>query len=448
MSQSSNHALSARYKMSRRQFLLATVGVGAVAGLSTLGGCVAPASPQPGGSGGAAPAAAPSKVLFWKPPHSERETELWEPLLAEFMEEHPDVEVEHQVIPWASVDEQFTVAFAAGQPPDVFYLPDEWYPKYVNQGQVADITDYISDWEDQYTTAGWAGVTYKGGTWGAPFLGVAQGWILNMNLFNEKGVSIPTNWEEFRSAAAALTDVSAGIYGAAPFVSGWGSWIIYVPLLATTGARVLTDDLRGVAFNNEGGIAAFRTLYEEIGWTDKSTTPLGFSDDQNNQLSLQGNVGMQWQETHRIKAVWRQQAPDLELATVPMFQLTDAGMPATWANIGFMFIAAAAEDNPGAYSLLEYLSTDKIQVEYVQKGVDLLPLKKGIEPLPDGDPIVNEIVSWLGNGWGVGSQISVRWREAIEVLKQEAEAVISGLKSAEQALEDAEANILPFLDGE
>jgi len=441
--------MSGKQGVSRRQFLQRSAALGAALSLTALAGCAAPAAPQAGGSGGAAaPAAENVEVLFWKPPHSEKEAELWQPLLAEFTAEHPEISVEHQVIPWTSVDEQYTTAFAAGEPPDVFYLPDEWYPKYVNQGQIANISDYISGWKDQYTSAGWAGVTYKEGTWGAPFLGVAQGWILNMNLFKERGVSIPTNWQEFRAAAAALTDSSAGIYGAAPFVSGWGSWIIYVPLLATAGAKVLSDDLRSVAFNNEGGIAAFKTLYEEIGWTDKSTTPVGFSDDQNNQLALQGNVGMQWQETHRIKAVWRDQAPDLELATIPMFQLTDAGTPASWANIGFEFIAEQSKENAGAFALLDFLSTDKIQVEYVQKGVDLLPLKLGIEPLPDADPIVVEIVSWLEKGWGVGSQISIRWRESLEILKQEAEAVISGLKGAEQALADAEAAIAPLLDGE
>jgi ABC-type glycerol-3-phosphate transport system substrate-binding protein len=441
--------MSNSHKVSRRRFLQRSAALGAAVGLATLAGCAAPAAPQAGtGTGASAPAAATTEVLFWKSPHSDKEADLWKPLLDKFMDANPGITVEHQVIPWGSVDEQYTAAFAAGEPPDVFYLPDEWYPKYVNQGQVADITEHISGWQDQYTTAGWAGVTYKGGTWGAPFLGVAQGWILNMNLFKEKGVSIPTNWEEFRAAAAELTDAGAGIYGLAPFVLGWGSWIIYVPLLATGGAKVLSDDLRSVAFNTEGGIAAFKALYEDIGWTDKSTTPLGFSEDQNNQLSLQGNVGMQWQETHRIKAVWREQAPDLELATVPMLQVTDNGIPASWANIGFMFIAEQAKDNAGAFALLDYLSTDEMQVEYVQKGVDLLPLKKGIAPLPDADPIVAEIVSWLDNGWGVGTQISVRWREATEALKQEAEAIMSGLKTTEQALADAEATITPILDGE
>ncbi len=108
------------------------------------------------------------------------------------------------MVPWGNVTEQFTAAFAGGSPPDVFYLPDEWYPKYVSNDQIADLTDKISGWKENYTEAGWNGATYKGSTWGVPFLGVAQGWVCNMNLLKEKGLGLPTSWQEFRDAAKAL----------------------------------------------------------------------------------------------------------------------------------------------------------------------------------------------------------------------------------------------------
>jgi multiple sugar transport system substrate-binding protein len=435
-------------RFSRRQFLRGATMAGVGVSMLALAGCPAPAAPagQTGGEG-EAPAGAGETVLFWKPPHSEREADLWATLLEKFQSENAGITVEHQVIPWDSVDEQFTAAFAGGSPPDIFYLPDEWYPKYVNQDQIADITDRIADWKDNYTEAGWAGATYKGSTWGAPFLGVAQGWLLNMNLFNEKGVEIPTNWEEFRAAAAALTDTEAGIYGIeAP--AGATNWVVMVPLLAAGGTRLLSDDLMTVTANTEGGVAAVKALCEDIVWTDKSSTPVGSTDDQLRALRLDGKVGMSWVETSSIKAVWRTEAPDLELATIPMLQLTDDGMPASWANIGFMFMAEQSKDKEGAFALLEYLSTDEIQVEYVQKGVDLLPLKKNIEPLPDVDPIVAEMVSWLGEGWGVGTQISIHWREATDSLVQETQAVLSGVKTAQQALDDVAATVGPILDGE
>ncbi|MEZ4866607.1 MAG: substrate-binding domain-containing protein [Caldilineaceae bacterium] len=432
----------AQQKFSRRQFLQSSA---AVVGMAALAGCAVPGAAPSGGA--AAPAAAGEQVLFWKPPHSEKEADLWKPLLEKFMSENEGITIDHQVIPWGSVDEQFTAAFAGGSPPDIFYLPDEWYPKYVNQDQIANISDRISGWKENYQDAAWTGATYKGSTWGAPFLGVAQGWVLNMNLFNEKGLGAPTNWDEFRNAATELTDTDAGVYGIDVPASST-NWVVLIPLLAAGGTKLLSDDLLSVTANTEGGRAAFKMLLEDITWNDQASIPVGFTDDQRRDLRLSGKVGMTWVETSGIKAVWRQEAPDLELATIPMLQLTDDGTNASWANIGFMFMAQQSADKEGAFKLLEYLSTDEIQVDYVQKGVDLLPLKKGIASLPDIDPIVEEMVSWLDKGWGVGTQISIRWREATNALVQESHAVMSGQKSAEQALADVEAIVGPVLDGE
>lgn len=429
-------------KISRRQMLRA-LAVG-TAGLA-VAGCQAPAAaPAPPVS---TPAAASEKVLFWKPPHSEREADLWKPLLEKFQGENAGITVEHQVIPWGSVDEQFTAAFAGGSPPDIFYLPDEWYPKYVRQRQIADITNKISEWKGNYQEAAWTIATYKGSTWGVPFLGVVQGWLLNMSLFKQKGLNPPTNWDEFAAVARALTDTSAGTYGVAT-PAQVTNWVVMVPLLATGGTKLLSDDLTQVTADTEGGVAAVKMLCEDIIWTNQSGTPIGATGDQVRSLSLGGKIGMVWAETSAIKAVWRKEAPDIELAAIPMPKLTDNGQNAGWANIGFMFVAEASKDKAAAFKLLEYLAGDEIQVEYVQKGVDLLPLKKNIPPLPDVDPVVQEMVSWLDKGWGVGTQISIHWREACTSLVQETQAVMSGQKTAAKAMADVKATVGPILDGE
>jgi multiple sugar transport system substrate-binding protein len=438
---------SANHKFTRRRFLVGSAAFGAFAGLGALAGCAAPAAPQAEVGDAAAPSAAAATILYWKPPHSASEAEIWQDLLPSFTEEHPNITVEHQVIPWGSVDEQFTAAFAGGSPPDIFYLPDEWYPKYVSQGQIADLTDLIGEWQADYNQAAWEIATYKGSTWGSPFLGVVQGWLLNMDMFNEKGLSVPQNWEEFRNVAQELTDTDAGTYGINVPASST-NWVVMIPLLAAGGVKLLSDDLLRVTANTEGGVAAFRALLEEITWTDQSSIPVGFTDDQRLDLGLSGNVGMYWVEQSSIKAQWREQAPDRELDVIPMLQLTDDGQNASWANVGFMFMAEQASDKDAAFSLLRWLSSDDIQVRYVQQGVDLLPLKNNIAPPDDVDPIVAKMVEFLDNGYGVGTQISIRWRDATNSLVQESHAVMSGQKTAEQALADVEAIVNPVLDGE
>jgi multiple sugar transport system substrate-binding protein len=194
MSHKPSQVQLSQHKLSRRRFLQQTAGLGTALGLFGLAGCV-PVAPGTGGaqpsaaesSSSAPPAAAEAQILYWKPPHSEREADLWKPLLEQFMEANPGITVDHQVIPWGSVDEQFTAAFAGGSPPDVFYLPDEWYPKYVNQEQIADISDRIGGWQDNYQSAAWAGATYKGKTWGAPFFGCSPGLATQHEPLQRKG---------------------------------------------------------------------------------------------------------------------------------------------------------------------------------------------------------------------------------------------------------------------
>ena len=432
-----------QYGFTRRAFLQRSAAFGTLAGLTALAGCAAPAAPQADGSG----AQDAWEVLYWKPPHSAKAAEVWEPLLQRFMEANAGITVNHQVIPWGSVDEQFTAAFAGGEPPDVFYLPDEWYPKYVSQGQILDLTDRIIDMEGDYLESAWEIATYKGSTWGVPFLGVVQGWLCNMTLFDAKGLDVPANWAEFRQAAQAMTDADAGTYGINVPASST-NWVVMIPLLAAGGTKLLSDDLTAVTANTEGGQAAFRALLEEITFADQSSVPVGFTPDQRRDLNLGGQVGMIWQENSAIKAQWRAEAPELELDIIPMLQLTEDGQNASWANVGFMFMASSSAANDGAFTFLEYLGSDEIQVDYVQKSVDLLPLKKDIAPLDDIDPIVAEMVSWLGQGYGVGTQISIRWRDATNALVQESHAVMSGLKTAEEALSAVEDIVNPVLDGE
>jgi ABC-type glycerol-3-phosphate transport system substrate-binding protein len=268
-----------------------------------------------------------------------------------------------------------------------------------------------------------------------------------MDLFNAAGVAVPTNWEEFRAAAQALTDVDAGVYGI-NVPANVTLWVILIPLLAAGGTKLLSDDLLTVTADTEGGIAAFKALLEDIVWTDQSSTPVGFTDDQRLELGTTGKIAMYWVEESGIKAVWRERLPDTEFEVIPMLKLTEDGQNADWANVGFMFMAQQSADKAGAFTLLEYLATDDIQVEYVQKGVDLLPLKNGITPMEDIDPLVAKMVSFLDEGYGVGTQVGIHWREATNSLVQEAHAVMSGQKTPEQALADVEATVAPILDGE
>lgn len=383
-----------------------------------------------------------TRITFWKSPHSAHEEQLWQPILNGFQQQHPGIQVTHTVIPWGSFDAKFTAAFASGEPPDVFYMPDEWIPKYASQGQMADLSTIVKSEQltDNYPAVYWSGSTYKGKIYGIPFLAVVQALLVNQSLFEAEGVAIPKTWEEIRAAAKRLTNPSKGTYGLE-----MNNFNATVAALAMGGAKVFSDDLRKIAANAPGGVKAWTTSYENIGAQDKSMLPLSFTADQILGLNLKGKVGMMWQEESSIVAQFRKQAPDMKLNVIPLPKVdgTD-GHASAWSNVGFMCIAAQTQHQQQATDLLNYLSTKDVQEKYVIGGVDLIPAMKDVKA-PNLDPVVATYLTFISGS--VGPPPSTHWPDVKQKLLQASQAVISGQKTAKQALDELASGVNPELDG-
>jgi multiple sugar transport system substrate-binding protein len=435
-------------KLTRRQLFrrAAMAGIGASAVTALLAQGPDKAAAAPGGTlrRSSSRAADTTEISFWKPPHSDKEADIWQPLLDEFMQQHPEIKVTHTVVPWANVDEQFTAAFAGGDPPDVFYLPDEWYPKYVKQEQIADISSVFGDLEANYDESVWSIGSYKGKLYGVPFLGVIHALLLNMDLLEAGGFAAPKSWDEIETIAKALTNTDQGIYGL--WMPSDPGWTFLKPLLAVGGTKVLSDDLTKVVADTDGGIAAWDQALRKISYDDKATAPLGLTPDQVTDLSIKGKFAMMWSEESTIKPVWRTQAPNTKLDVVPLPPLPGFGQnPAVWTNVGFMFMAEHSKHKDQAEQLIRFLADKHVQEEYVVKGVDLMSPMKGVV-VENPDPIVAKYLSFLP--YGVGTEMSVHWVDATQSLDQEAQAVRTGQKSAKDALKSVKDTVEGVLDGE
>jgi ABC-type glycerol-3-phosphate transport system substrate-binding protein len=110
-----------------------------------------------------------------------------------------------------------------------------------------------------------------------------------------------------------------------------------------------------------------------------------------------------------------------------------------------MFMAENSEHKDQAAELIRFLADRHVQEEYVLKGVDLMSPMKGVV-VEDPDPVVAKFLSFLP--YGVGTEMSVHWIDATQSLVQEAQAVRTGQKSAEDALNDVKDTVEGVLDGE
>lgn len=428
-------------RISRRVFLKHLTALGGLSiSLAACGSSTSNNSQSAKSSKGATRSSRQVKLSFWKSPHSQSELQVWKPILNEFEKQHPNIQVSHQVIPWDNLDQKFTAAFTSGQPPDVFYLPDTWIPKYGSQGQLVDLTPMVSGIKKRYVSSFWESAIYKGKAYGIPFLGVVQALLLNMSMFQNAGISKPRSWEEIRSAAKQLTDTSKGTYGI-----NINSQNVMVPLLKTGGAKPFSNDLRKVTANTPGGVKAWTVAYQQIGAEDDSQVPTSFTPDQITNLQLKGRIGIMWAEESAIVQEFQKQAPHMKLDVIPLPKVdgTD-GKDAVYSSVGYMCMAKSTQHTNEATQLLKFLISKQVQQQYVVDGVNLIPGMNGVKK-QNQNPVVAKFLSYLD--LAIGEVTSVHWAQAKQSLLEESQAVMTGNKTAEQALTDFKNDTGSILDG-
>ena len=120
--------------------------------------------------------------------------------------------------------------------------------------------------------------------------------VYNKKMFQDAGVPLPTatwSWDDFRSAAAKLTDPSTKTYGWAYVNDGSEDTVWrYLALLWQAGGELLNSDNTKPAFDSAAGRTSLQLL-QDMAVKDKSV----YLDNGNGQylnLFNSGKIGMLW----------------------------------------------------------------------------------------------------------------------------------------------------------
>lgn len=127
------------------------------------------------------------------------------------------IHVEYELVAWADLFTKLYAYIAAGEAPDVV-----WYaPTQINEWNKIGILEPLDEWlgEEKNTylphlLGDSSDVIFDGQMYGAPFTQAARAWVIRKDWLEEAGIdpaSVRT-WEDFRDAAAAITDPAAGRY--------------------------------------------------------------------------------------------------------------------------------------------------------------------------------------------------------------------------------------------
>lgn len=288
----------------RRVAWLAVLATGA-AGLAACSAGSSPADTEPTGTGQAAGSAAPvpgGSTTAITVSHGYTDVEATEIKLqaAQWNTAHPRTPVQLVFNGGNDGALQKTIAgFTAGNYPDVAYEYGSSAAQLSRQPKLVDMTPVVSaagfGWSDFYPSER-AAATVGGKVVGIPALVDNLSLVYNRKLFIAAGVALPTNswtWQDFRAAAAKLTNTSTHTYGWAYVNDGSEDTVWrYLALLWQAGGDLLSGDNSKPAFDSPAGLAAL-TLLQQLAVTDRSV----YLDSGNgNYLNLfnSGKVAMLW----------------------------------------------------------------------------------------------------------------------------------------------------------
>lgn len=239
-------------------------------------------------------------TLTWWTGQADEAQTILEGLAAEFEEEHPNVTIDVSSGAPSTEDllQKLSASFAGGTYPDISYAFGSWASELAESERTLDITDRVADpevgWEEFSGAARQTAQPTGEATIGFPAVVDNLSLIYNTTVFDAAGVEYPTEdwtWEDFRAAAAELTDPATSTYGYAYSVSGseettWQFW----PHLWQRGGEILDEDGTTATFDSDAGVEGLTFLRDMA--VDDGSVYLDQTDTKFTQLFASDQIGM------------------------------------------------------------------------------------------------------------------------------------------------------------
>ena len=195
------------------------------------------------------------------------------PLIEPFMAAHPNITIKYEALDWDTTLEKLNVVLTGGTPPDVVTVDMTWIPRFASLGAFADLMPISGGmlngvaWDQAYTPGALKAITYNNQIIAALYDFDVYALYYRSDLFEQKGLQVPTTWDELMTVAKALHEGDLYYYEYDADTFHGSQWIY------ENGGTLLTPDNKSVVFNSPeavGGITFYASLLKEgvaIDWT-------------------------------------------------------------------------------------------------------------------------------------------------------------------------------------
>lgn len=320
------------------------------------------------------PPAEPVHLVFWHQ-YDKRNAELIDEFVAEFNQQHPEIQVEAVIQP--SYDEYKTLiqtSILAGTTPDLASVDLIWVPGMVASNALASLDEFIGadsqfDLDDFYSSL----VEYdviEGKRYALPMSANNMQVIYNKDLFAQAGLDPdkpPKTWDEMKAMAETCSDPDNGIVGFEFYTQPTGegiTWQFQVWLWAA-GGEFLNEENTQAAFNSPEGLKALSFVTEMLQGHGSVPGPWGAFENNKACMQLDGS----WLFGYRTGAPF-----EWDIALVPA---PEGGTSAT--NVGgerlVMFGNSANQE--AAWEFMKFLTSKEIQLRWDME-TGFMPILKSV----------------------------------------------------------------------
>ncbi|MEA2584595.1 MAG: multiple sugar transport system substrate-binding protein [Thermomicrobiales bacterium] len=431
--------------INRREFLRRVTAVGvSVAFAGRMAEALA--APKPAEKPSRWAKQAEATVTMIKGPHHPDDAKFWDEMKTQFESSHPGIKLNPTFFDWAQMDAQLTAGYASDAPPDVVYLVDLVLAKFVNAGQVADITAWTDD--PAYATEKaaiapftWDVTKISGVQRGVGVLGAAFGIFYNVDLLEKAGITeFPKTRDALVEAAKALT--KDGVYGFQfrdrfPDYAHW-DWMPYVH---NDDGDVLTPDL--TAQNLDPKAVAATQWLTDAKLVHKISPEAG-AYDWNTQRALfeAGRIAILHDEYPQA-AVWEIAKPvgfKLDVAQAPA--TTEGGKQTTMGNFGYAAISEKSPVKEAAWEFVKWWASADVINPYAAK-IGLQGVRTDSAPPYESTLLQKVQTDFVPKVQGV--QLHENYYQMLTNLWPEIEKAYRGEQSGEDAAAKAGAAVTALL---
>jgi len=434
-----------RHMLTRRTLLRATVATGCAATLAACGGGqTAPPAQAPTTAAAEATAAPPTAaeqfsveiLVDWSEAYTTYASDVVHPAVRE---QFPGMTVNIVPMDWGTLEEKLLTSKAAGAMPDIFRESSDTVPILVVNDLAMSLDDYLDEWgtRDDFYPSALADTSWLGKVWALPQLTSPRHYCYRKDLADEAGVQISDDWtfDDFLSATAALT-VTEGDKVVRMGASSQNSTEEFFLVVEAAGQHMIEKCMP--AFINEKGFWAL----DWIGKRNNAAAPQAAAPLPDSQIPYiaTGQVVIQYGHPGNWYSEVTKYAPDkAEFITVPNPPLKEKRVATT--NTDFLAVSTTTKHPDAVWEVLKaHMSPDALALYNEELGYvpPRISAAEGAEFMKS--PVMMAVMEHLAE-YGTSWPRLPGWLPFDSLVRPAMEAVTLGMKTAEQALTEIEAEL-------